>query len=256
MVDNPLVSIITPVYNSAMYLADTISSVINQTYPNWEHILVNDGSTDNSVHVIKEIAANESRVRLLHLPCNMGSGPARNLAIKEARGKYIAFLDSDDTWVPERLEKHVKFMMEHNLQVSHASYGYLTEKGEVFRTPYFVADHPVDYKYLLKRTDISCLTAIYDQEQIGKYYMPDLRRKQDYALWLAILKAGYNSVPYPRDEVLAYYRQRKGSATSKKWTLILKHYKFLRHQEKLGCIDSIRYTFHWAIGGLKKYVFK
>ncbi len=218
MKKNPLVSIVTPVYNSTEYLAVTIQSVINQTYTHWEHILVNDCSTDNSVQIIEKIAANEPRVKLLHLPNNMGSGPARNLAIKEAKGKYIAFLDSDDYWVPEKLAMQVKFMEENNIAFSHSSYGYWDEEGNEIRKPFLVSSYPISYTHLLKRTEISCLTAIYNQQTIGKMYMPDLRRKQDYALWLSILKKGYKS--YPQQEVLAYYRQRKGSATNKKYKLI------------------------------------
>lgn len=248
-----LISIITPVYNSSEYIRNTLDSVITQTYSNWEHLLVDDCSTDDSVAIIEEYVRKDIRFKLFKLDLNSGSGPARNLAIKNANGKYIAFLDSDDIWIAERLELHVKYMVEHNHAVSHASYGYLTEQGEIFRKPYLVSTHPVDYKYLLKHTDISCLTAMYDQEQIGKFFMPALRRKQDYALWLAILKAGYKSVPYPREKVLAYYRQRKGSATSNKWSLLLKHYTFLRKQEGIGRLGSLFYTFHWVTGGFKKH---
>lgn len=254
MQDQPLVSIVTPVYNSSKYIRFTLDSVLTQTYTNWEHILVDDCSIDGSVAIIEEYANNDKRIKLFKLNRNSGSGPARNVAIKKANGRFIAFLDSDDIWAPDRLQKHVVFMLENNYVVSHASYGYLTEEGEPFRKPYLVSKNPVDYNYLLKHTDISCLTAMFDQERIGKFYMPDIRRKQDYALWLSILKAGYNSVPYPRNEVLAYYRQRKGSATSKKWTLILKHFRFLHEQERLNAFQSIKYTIYWIVGGLKKYV--
>lgn len=254
-IQQPLVSIVTPVFNSAIFLSSAIESVQNQTYKTWEHILVDDGSEDNSVAIIEKYAANDKRIKLLRLTFNQGSGPARNLAIKAAKGKYIAFLDSDDIWVPERLEKHIEFMLDNSLAVSHASYGYIKENGKVFRKPYLVSNMPVDYNYLLKHTDISCLTAIFDQEIIGKFYMPDLRRKQDYALWLSILKNGNVSVPFNRYEILAYYRQRKGSATNNKWLLLIKHFLFLRRQEKLNIYKSIKYTIYWIIGGLAKHVF-
>jgi teichuronic acid biosynthesis glycosyltransferase TuaG len=252
--EQPLVSIVTPVFNSGKFISGTIRSVLNQTYKNWEHILVNDCSTDDSLEIISSFASSDSRFKVFHLEVNSGSGVARNLAIKNASGKYIAFLDSDDTWIPERLEHHIEFMERGGYEFSHSSYGYLNEDGSVIPKIYEVSADPVDYRKLLKRTEISCLTAVYNQEKIGKFYMPDLRRKQDYALWLSILKSGIKSYPFP--EVLAYYRQRKGSATSNKFRLILKHYKFLRENEKLVIYSSIKYTFYWAVGGIFKYYFK
>lgn len=249
----PLVSIVTPVFNSAIYLNETIQSVIAQNYTNWEHILVDDCSTDNSVEIIKSFALNEPRIRLLKMPINMGSGSARNMAILEAKGKYIAFLDSDDVWVPEKLTIQIKFMEEKQIDFSHSSYGYWDEKSNEIKKPFLVSHNPVSYKDLLKRTEISCLTAIYNQQTIGKMYMPDLRRKQDYALWLSILKKGYKS--YPQQEVLAYYRQRKGSATNKKYKLIYKHYRFLVESEGLCFFNAVKYTIYWMINGLFKYYF-
>ena len=142
-------------------------------------------------------------------------------------------------------------MIKGHYVFSHSSYGYLNENGTVLHKVYNVSDHEVDYKFLLKRTDISCLTAIYDQDAIGKFYMPTLRKKQDYGLWLSILKAGHNSMPFP--EVLAYYRQRKGSVSNKKSKLIIHHYMFLRTNEHLSIIQSLRYTLLWILGGISKY---
>jgi teichuronic acid biosynthesis glycosyltransferase TuaG len=247
----PLISIVTPVYNSAKYLNETIQSVINQTYKNWELLIVDDCSTDNSARIIKEIAAFDPRIRFMQLQCNQGSGPSRNLAIKEANGKYIAFLDSDDFWVAEKLEIQVNFLETNKIAFSHASYGYWDEEGIEIRKPFIVSRNAVDYQKLLKRTEISCLTAIYNQELIGKMYMPNYRRKQDYALWLSILKKGFNSVP--QQKVLAYYRQRKGSVTNKKYKLIIKHYFFLRQNEKLSRFNSLKYTAYWIWNGLIKY---
>jgi teichuronic acid biosynthesis glycosyltransferase TuaG len=253
MEDFSKVSIITPVFNCEKYLNETINSVLSQTYSNWEWLLVDDCSSDDSLKIIEKFASSDSRIKVFHLDVNSGSGPARNLAIKNATGKYISFLDSDDIWIPERLEQHIAFMVKGNYAFSHSSYGYLNENGTIMPKIFRVSSKSVDYKGLLKRTEISCLTAIYDQEQLGKYYMPDLRRKQDYGLWLSILKSGVKSVPYP--QVLAYYRQREGSATSSKYGLILKHYRFLRQNENLGPWSSMKYTIYWAVGGVFKYYF-
>lgn len=247
----PLVSIITPVYNCERFIAETIQSVINQTYSNWEHLLVDDCSTDASWQIILQYANKDKRIKTFRLEKNSGSGNARNFAIQRAEGKFIAFLDSDDIWVPDRLEKHINFMLSGSISFSHSSYGYLNEAGNILPKKFHVSNFPIDYKALLKRTEISCLTAIYDQEKIGKFYMPDLRRKQDYGLWLSILKSGIMSFPYP--EVLAYYRLRKGSATSNKFKLIIQHYSFLRKHERLSKFSSLKYTAYWALNGLKRY---
>lgn len=247
----PLVSIITPVYNSEKYIAETMESVLSQTYQNWEHLLVDDCSTDNSWLIIQSYAEKDKRIKPFRLQKNCGSGVARNLAIKEAKGKYIAFLDSDDLWVPEKLEKHINFMFEGNIPFSHTSYGFIEEDGTIIPRIYKVRNKPVDFKYLLRKTDISCLTAVYDQELIGKYFMPELKRKQDYVLWLSILKDGIESVPYP--EVLAYYRQRKNSTTSNKTKLIFEHFKLLHNHIKLNFFSSCWYTAFWGLNGIKKY---
>lgn len=245
------VSIITPVYNSEKFLAEAIESVINQTYQNWEMILVDDKSTDNSINTIKFYAEKDERVLPIFLNENVGAGPARNKAIEASTGQIIAFLDSDDIWLKEKLEKHVAFMRERNAAFSHTSYGFINEEGKVINKTFHVSDRPIKYKDLLKRTEISCLTAMYDVKKIGKMYMPDLRVKQDYALWLSILKKGFVSIPM--DEELAFYRQRKNSNTNKKHKLVFKHIKFLYHTQNLGTVKTMYYTFWWAYNGIIKY---
>jgi teichuronic acid biosynthesis glycosyltransferase TuaG len=248
-----LVSIITPVYNAERFLSDTSQCVLNQTYENWEWLLVDDCSKDNSKQILNDLAQKDSRVKPIYLTQNMGSGPARNEAIKSAAGKYIAFLDSDDFWSLNKLEVQVQFMIENDACFSHTSYGFTDEFANKIKETYRVSKYPVTYKMLLKRTEISCLTAMYDREKIGKYYMPDVRRKQDYALWLSILKDGYQSLPL--DQELALYRQVKGSATNAKHKLIFKHFVFLRKHVGLNVLQALLYTVHWGLNGLKKYYF-
>lgn len=247
----PLVSIITPTYNSIQFIDKSIKSIVDQTYPYWELLITDDCSTDGTWELLKEYQRQNDLIKISRLEKNSGSGIARNNSIKNAKGKYIAFLDSDDYWIPEKLEIQVNFMEHNNIAFCHSSYGYWDEKGKEMRKPYIVGSHPITYKDLLKKTEISCLTAIYNQKVIGKVYMPNLRRKQDYALWLSILKKGYKS--YPQKEVLAYYRQRRGSATNKKHTLIISHYQFLRTQENLSSINALKYTVYWIWSGLVKY---
>ena len=251
MNNESLVSIITPLYTSSRFLEFTIAAVKGQTYSNWEMIFVDDFSTDNSVEIVKKHQKKDDRFKLYLLDKNSGSGVARNKAIKEAKGDIIAFLDSDDIWVENKLERHVSFMNKTNAAFSHSSYGFIDEKGNIIKKTYHVSDKPVGYKKLLKRTEISCLTAMYDVRKIGKHYMPVLMRKQDYGLWLSILKLGHKSIPLK--EELAFYRQSKASATSIKHKLILKHYSFLRNVEGLSFFASVYYTIHWGINGILKY---
>jgi teichuronic acid biosynthesis glycosyltransferase TuaG len=247
----PLVSIITPLYNSEEFIEETLDSVQAQTYTNWEMLLIDDCSTDRSVEIARARQQQDPRFKVSQLEKNSGSGPARNEAIRQAEGKYLAFLDSDDLWVPEKLSRHVQFMEDNKAVFSHTSYGYLNEAGERINNTYHVSAKPVDYRHLLKRTEISCLTAMYDQHALGKKYMPDVRRKQDYGLWLSILRDG--NVSHPLDEELAFYRQRKGSATSKKHKLIMQHVTFLRKYESLSLPSAVYYTAHWLIRGIFKY---
>lgn len=245
------VSIITPLYNAGEFLEPCIQSVLNQTHQNWEMIMVDDQSTDDSLKIAKTFAANDKRFVLDQLPKNEGSGPARNRAIELATGQIIAFLDSDDLWHPEKLSRHLAEMERVDAAFSHTSYGYIDEEGKPIRETFHVSNYPIEYHHLLKRTEISCLTAMYDVRKIGKMYMPNLRRKQDYALWLSILKRGFKS--YPLDEELAWYRQRKNSATNNKFKLITSHWTFLRDHEKLSIPKSAFYFSSWIYNGLIKY---
>jgi len=239
------------VHNSLQFIERTADSVLQQTFTEWEWLLVDDASTDGSSDYLRDLGSDDSRVKVIRLTDNMGAGPARNRAIEQANGRFVAFLDSDDIWIPCRLEMHVGFMEQRGSAFSHTSYGYIDEHDNVIRNTFHVSAHPIAYTDLLKRTEISCLTAIYDQNVLGKMYMPDLRRKQDYALWLAILKRGYRSDPL--DVETAFYRQHSGSATNKKHELILKHWQFLRDVEGLSPAHSLYYTTRWGLEGLKKY---
>lgn len=252
--ENPKVSIVTPLYNSERFIDQAINSVLAQDYKNWEMLIVDDCSSDSSINIVGTYTLIDSRIRLFRLTENSGSGVARNLAIREATGRFIAFLDSDDVWHPNKLSLHVKVMIESGAAFSHTSYGYMYENGTKYKKTFRVSDSWVDYRQLLRRTEISCLTAMYDVTVIGKIYMPNLRRKQDYALWLDILKKGHKS--FPLDKVLAWYRQVEGSSTSSKSKLIIKHYQFLRKFQNLSRIESIYFSVFWIINGAIRYYIK
>ncbi|WP_411029407.1 glycosyltransferase family 2 protein [Spongiimicrobium sp. 3-5] len=249
--DNPKVSIVTALYNSERFVSETIDAVISQTYKNWEMLIVDDCSTDNSVSIVKDYQKKDNRIKMFFLDRNSGAGVARNKAIKEAKGKIIAFLDSDDLWSPTKLERHVDFMLRNDASFSHTSYGFIDELGSTINKTFHVSKHPITYHDLLKRTEISCLTAMYDVDKVGKMYMPNLRHSEDYCLWLSILKTGVKSIPL--DEELAYYRQVKGSLTNNKRKVVFKHWAFLYKNQKLGLFKSMYYFIWWALNGVKKY---
>lgn len=247
------ISIITPVYNAERFLRETTESVINQTYQDWEWILVNDCSSDNSWNIMQELAEKDQRIKIFSNKENLKSGKTRNFAIQQATGRFIAFLDADDKWHPEKLAIQIPFMLENDYHFSHTSYGYLNEEGNEIKSTFHVSE-VVDYKHLLKRTEISCLTAVYDAEKIGKFYMSEHARKQDYALWLSILKSGVKS--YGIDKELAYYRQVGNSATSSKHKLIFKHISFLKDTQGFNTLQALYYTGYWMINGFIRYFIK
>lgn len=249
-----VVSIVTPVYNTEKYLRDCIQSVINQTYPYWELILINDCSTDNSQKIVDEFARLDTRIISIENEVNLGSGQTRNKGIERARGRYLCFLDSDDRWKSNKLKDQIQFIESNNYPFIFSSYDFIGSDGNQIKPPKIVTTQPVDYDFLLKRTEIFTSTVMIDLHQTGRFLMPHHRRKQDYGLWLSILKSG--QLAYGMEDILAEYRLREGSATSKKWTLIWKHIVFLRETQKFGWFQSLFYTFHWGFNGFIKYYLK
>lgn len=217
MKSEELVSIITPSYNSSQYIAETIQSVLSQTYQNWELLITDDCSTDNSVEIIKSFCRKDQRIKLFCLKQNSGAGIARNNSIHEAKGRFIAFCDSDDKWLPDKLQKQVEFMLQHGYAFSFLSYYQCNESGEHLRS--IICKPKISYRDLLAGNCVGCLTAMYDCGKIGgKIYMPVIRKRQDWGLWLLIIqKCKYG---YGLQETLAEYRVRKGSISAKKLDLV------------------------------------
>ena len=246
-----LVSIITPTFNSEHFIEKTANSIVNQTYSDWEWIIVDDLSTDNTVHILKKLEKTDPRIKCFFFTKNQGAGPARNKAIEQAKGKYIAFIDSDDLWTTDKLALQIEFMERNKYAFSHTAYGFIDENDKIIKGTLHVGSTPVTYQMMLKRNHIGCLTAIYDQEILGKVFMPDLRQKQDYACWLSTFKKGVRS--YPLDKELALYRIHSKSATNNKFNLIYKHWLLLTQFEKINWVAATYYTFCWGLNGLKKF---
>ena len=244
-----LVSVIVPVYNSEAYIEQTINSVKNQSHQNWEMIIVDDVSEDNSTEIIEEYIKKDSRIKLIKLKTNSGPARARNEAIKEAKGRYIAFLDADDLWLPEKLKRQITFMQKNNLSFTYSSYHLMDENSQMFGT--FTTKETITYKSMLKTCSVGCLTAIYDTRVLGKQYMPNIAKRQDYGLWLQILKDinGTKGIIEP----LATYRVLKNSVSSNKLVAAIYQWKIYRDVENLNLLKSIYYFVHYVIYGIVKY---
>jgi glycosyltransferase involved in cell wall biosynthesis len=216
-----LVSVITPLYNSEAYIQACINSVISQSYNNWEMIIIDDGSTDNSFKMAESVI--DKRIRLIKLPVNMGASYARNTAIKLAKGKYIAFLDADDLWNTEKLKLQIKFMEENNIPFSYTSYGFTNENDEIL-PKIQIALPSVNYDKMLKNNYIGCLTAVYNCSELGKMYMPEFRKRHDWGLWLQLLKK--TNIAKSINQPLAYYRVGHDSLSKNKIKLLKTNFKF------------------------------
>lgn len=233
-----LVSIITPTFNSELFIKDTFESIKSQTYTNWEWVVVDDFSTDSTFEIVERYKLKDNRVKLYQNDANLGAAVSRNKAIEMANGRFIAFLDSDDLWASNKLEKQVSFMLKNNIPLSYSAYSMITESGmdceKIFNPP-----DKLDYMSMLKENQIGCLTAIYDQQILGKCYMPLIRKRQDYGLWLSVLK----KIPfaYKVPGILAVYRIRNQSVSSSKINLLQFNYKLFREFENLSVFKSVYY---------------
>lgn len=233
MKDN-LVSIITPTYNSSCFVAETIESIISQTYTNWELLITDDCSTDNTWEILNKYAQKDTRIKIFKLDKNSGAGIARNNSIKQASGRYIAFCDSDDLWLPEKLKKQIKFMVDNRCYLSFSSYRCINEKGEFIKS--IKAKKILTYNILLRNNYIPCLTAIYDTSGIGKIFMPEIRKRQDWAFWLKIVKITDYALGIA--EPLALYRIRNNSLSYNKFNLLKYNLTIYKDIENFSTLKS------------------
>jgi len=244
-----LVSIITPMYNSGKFIKDTIDSVLNQTYEEWEMIIVDDCSTDISPEIVKSYIDSESRIKYIKTDKNRGVSNARNIALKNANGQYIAFLDSDDIWDKEKLEKQINFMKEKDCAISFTSYELIDEDNRKLNKIVRVVPS-IDYKTLLKGNVLGCLTVIIDKSKLDFEIKMSGVRHEDYVLWLSILKKGY--LAYGMDEVLAQYRKSLTSLSGNKVKSAIWTWNIYRNVEKMPLHKSIYYFINYGINGIKK----
>ncbi len=241
---NDLVSIITPTFNSEKFISETISSVLNQTYANWEMIIVDDFSTDKTIEIIQNFSKSDKRILFYKSSKNYGAGIARNKALEMAKGKYIAFLDADDLWKPEKLEKQIDFIQKNNLKFTFSFYECINENGKslnkIIQSPKILT-----YKQLFYCNYVGNLTGIYDACFFGKIPISSIRKRQDWILWLTILKQIKTAKPVPKS--LAFYRIRQDSISSSKINLLKYNFNIYRDFHKknfmVSCFCMVGFLF-------------
>ena len=246
-----MVSIITPAFNAENYICETIESVKAQSYQDWELIIVDDCSTDNTLAIVKGYTDNDSRIKLIKAPQNGGVAKARNLGIEQAQGDYIAFVDSDDLWKPDKLEKQVAFMKEKGCVLSYTDFQkFNTEDGSLGK----VMKCPAKMKAndILKNTAIGCLTVMVDKKQSGEFRMPPLGHTEDNCTWYHILKKT-NQTAYNVGEVLSLYRDGNASMTKNKGKSAKQQWYTYRGYFKFSRIKSAYYFTWYAINAVLRH---
>ncbi len=236
---NPLVSIITPTFNSEEFLSQTIDSILNQSYKAWELIIVDDYSTDNTIQLIDTYQKKHSNISLIQNTTNQGAGVSRNKGIIAAKGDFIAFLDADDLWKPNKLEVQINLMIKNNLDVCFSSYDLIDEDGNnLFKRVKALPE--LTYNKLLRSNYVGNLTGVYNCKTLGKIPSTKLRKRQDWILWLEAIKKS-NKPATGIQEPLAFYRVRKDSMSSNKFNLIWHNFQVYRKGLGFSLIKSIIY---------------
>lgn len=233
-----LVSIIMPVYNAQRFVSESIESVLSQTYNNWELLIIDDASIDGTQEAVKTFVKKYPNIYYEKLEKNSGVAIARNRALEKSKGTYIAFLDSDDLWAPEKLEKQINFMTKNNYFFTYSKYKVINESG-IFTGRKWDSVEAVDYRRLLRHNYIGNSSVIYNCAELGKIYTPDIRKRNDYALWLQILKKVQYA--YRIDDYLMYYRQVSNSLSRNKFKLVRYQWELYRKIEKLSYAESLVY---------------
>lgn len=246
-----LVSIITPLYNAEEWIAETAQSVLNQTYKNWEWIIVNDCSSDASQLIVESIAMADHRVKIINNEVNLKTAQTRNKGIRASKGKYIAFIDSDDIWHPQKLEKQISFMKTKGITFSYHAYkkfrGSLRDQGVLINVP-----EKVSYNDLLRSNVIACLSAIFDAEALGRVEMPDgYKAREDFLTWLTILRTNQIRA-FGINECLGFYRVLNNSYSANKVEVAKLQWKLYREVEKLNILESAIYFSFYALNGIMK----
>lgn len=238
-----LVSIITPTYNCGSFIGDTIKSVQGQTYKNWEMIIVDDCSTDDTSKIVKHYSQKDNRIQYVCLEKNSGAAVARTKAMELAKGNYMAFLDSDDLWTSDKLESQLKIMKENNWNFTCTDYEQIDEEGNLLNKT-IKSIKKTDYSRLLLDCPVGNSTVMYNVDAMGKFRVPNIRKRNDDALWLQMLKK--EKYIYGINKVMMQYRIRNNSISSSKLSLVKYHWILYREIEKLGIFKSVLHILFWV----------
>lgn len=250
MKDYGLVSIITPLYNRARFIAESIESVLRQSYPNWELLIQDDGSSDGGYEIAQRYAMKDARIKVQKNGIHSGAATSRNNAIRRAEGEWIAFLDSDDIWLPDKLERQLDFMVKNNVDFSFTEYEQINQEGE----PRFVkakALESLTYKKMLYHNWTGCLTVMYRQDPEHKIYGPDVKCNNDWALFLKVLKTGVKAKGM--HEITALYRTGHQSLSTSKLGKVKPWLTILTKHEG---VNSVRSLFNLSVNLSIKYLYK
>lgn len=239
-----LVSVITPTYNCADFIGETIESVQSQIYQNWEMIIVDDCSTDNTKEVVDKYISKDSRIKYFCLKNNSGAAVARTKAMELANGEYMAFLDSDDIWPEDKLKKQLYFMKEHDVAFTCTAYEQIDENGKPLNKVINTVPK-ADYNRVLLDCPVGNSTVMYNVEKMGKFEVPNIRKRNDDALWLQMLKR--EKYVYGLNIVLMKYRIRHNSISSNKFKVIKYHWILYRNIEHLSVARSLFHIAYWCI---------
>lgn len=245
----PLVSVIMPCYNMERFLPQTIASVVQQTFGDWELIIVDDASADGTVEVLQRASEQDQRIRWIAKTEHSGIADTRNRCLQMAQGRYLAFLDADDLWYPDKLQRQLRFMEEQGYCFSYTSYRLIDEEGKDLDKTVRVSGY-LDYNAYLRNTIIGCSTVMIDREIVGEVKVPSFRTSEDTATWLDILKKGFTAHAF--DEPLTSYRVRRKSASSNKMKASYDLWTVYRKHEKLPFFKTLYCFCHYAFNAVKK----
>ncbi|MCM1021756.1 MAG: glycosyltransferase family 2 protein [Muribaculum sp.] len=252
MINYGLVSVVTPTWNCGRFIAETIESVLAQSYPNWEMLIVDDCSNDDTRKIVEQYQQKDSRIKYHCLDCNSGAAVARNFALKMARGRWIAFLDSDDLWKPEKLERQLAFMVKNNYAFTYHNYTEIDEQSKPLGV--FVSGIRKVSKFgMFACCWPGCLSVIYDAERIGLIQIENVKKNNDTAMWLKVVE---KAPCYLLDEDLALYRRRANSITPKPlWQRIWAHYPLFRVAERMNPVAATFWVGMNVFGNAFKKIF-
>ncbi|HFU3805249.1 TPA: glycosyltransferase family 2 protein [Streptococcus suis] len=252
-IESPLVSVIIPMYNATLFIEETIQTVLQQTYSNTEIIVVDDCSTDTSYEVVSQLCQRYQNISLLQNKKNSGVGISRNIGVAKATGKFICFLDADDIWLPDKLEKQVNFMLQHQYAFTFTAYQFADENGRPVRKPIHVPSK-ISYKEALRNHTIWTSTVMLNMDLLTKEQisMPDVRKGQDTATWWKILKVtGY---AYSINEVLSLYRRTSHSLSADKLAAVKRTWNLFRKVEGLSLLQAIVPFCGYVINAIKRRI--